>query len=419
MEHCSSISRAVLLILFVFLFVIPPLAGTADEGEEKKENTYFLLPPEIINSYLPCSEYYLIPDEPRVTSVVARAQKYERAHNYPQAAKYYAIAFRRAQETPAAPYIHFKQCCFADTAEGSIKCLAEIIDSYPEFPLLNGVRFEIARRNFFIKKYQPAFHFLQEIEEDEKANNLIFTPYVYTFMGIIQNAQGNFEESLLYYRKALLLLSTAGDESLSREITGIYLESAKSLTAVKKYNESQLVLRKIIGTSPCPFVQASALSLLAHTYGLSGAHGHAWAAYQQLSEEHPSSPCALHAVKQIEDMKKSKIDHKPVMLTFLYDRDILTGRYDFDNPVQGPASGASLQSGIAIQLGSFTVEKNAQGFAHELKAKGYQVLVSCATVENKKVFRVRVGFFRTMKEAKEIKRKLESLGYSGFIVREK
>ena len=76
------------------------------------------------------------------------------------------------------------------------------------------------------------------------------------------------------------------------------------------------------------------------------------------------------------------------------------------------------QGKFSIQIGSFSIEANAQNLVGILVGGGYGAFIVETALEQKRLFRVRVGRYGTVEEAREAKSKLESLGYSGFIVEE-
>ncbi len=64
-----------------------------------------------------------------------------------------------------------------------------------------------------------------------------------------------------------------------------------------------------------------------------------------------------------------------------------------------------------VQVGAFTNFDNAQEYIDHLKAKGYDVYSVLCMLSGKKLCRIRIGRYRTEKEAEEVKRKLESDGF--------
>lgn len=66
---------------------------------------------------------------------------------------------------------------------------------------------------------------------------------------------------------------------------------------------------------------------------------------------------------------------------------------------------------FCVQVGSFGDEVNAKEFAKKLRAEGYDSYLDCATVDNKPLYRVRVGTCATIDEAERLKSTLNSCGY--------
>lgn len=69
-----------------------------------------------------------------------------------------------------------------------------------------------------------------------------------------------------------------------------------------------------------------------------------------------------------------------------------------------------------VQVGAFTDYDNAQKFIARLESKGFKVQSVLCMLSGKKLCRVRVGQYRTMEEAKVIKKNLESQGYFAKIL---
>ncbi len=69
-----------------------------------------------------------------------------------------------------------------------------------------------------------------------------------------------------------------------------------------------------------------------------------------------------------------------------------------------------------VQVGAFTDYDNAKKFIGHLEDKGYKVQSVLCLLAGKKLCRVRVGQYRTMDEAKALKKKLESDGYFAKIL---
>lgn len=70
----------------------------------------------------------------------------------------------------------------------------------------------------------------------------------------------------------------------------------------------------------------------------------------------------------------------------------------------------------SVQVGAFTDYDNAEKFITQLEAKGYKVHSVLCMLSGKKLCRVRVGQYRTMDEAKSLKKRLESDGYFAKIL---
>lgn len=72
---------------------------------------------------------------------------------------------------------------------------------------------------------------------------------------------------------------------------------------------------------------------------------------------------------------------------------------------------------FTVQVGSFTVKNNAQRLMKHLKKKYPDTYIVTYITNNKKFYRVRIGFKKDIKEAELLVQKLSSEGFSPFITR--
>ena len=81
--------------------------------------------------------------------------------------------------------------------------------------------------------------------------------------------------------------------------------------------------------------------------------------------------------------------------------------------------GQSTVKRFAVQLGSFSDEKNADKLVLVLKEKGFEAYSKSAIIDGETVIRVRVGTLPSREDAEEMNEELKNIGYQGFIVEEK
>lgn len=78
--------------------------------------------------------------------------------------------------------------------------------------------------------------------------------------------------------------------------------------------------------------------------------------------------------------------------------------------------GSMEEEKFVIQVGAFLKKKNAHNLKEKLKKEGFEVEVSKTTVKEKLFYRVLVGTFSSIEEAKKVLKILENRGYQGRIV---
>ena len=88
-----------------------------------------------------------------------------------------------------------------------------------------------------------------------------------------------------------------------------------------------------------------------------------------------------------------------------------------DKPAVAETAKKPIVSGWAVQLGSFSVQKNALKLRDSLRKKGYASFVEELTKNGKTSYRVRVGPELTRELADELKKKLKTeTKIDGFVV---
>lgn len=84
------------------------------------------------------------------------------------------------------------------------------------------------------------------------------------------------------------------------------------------------------------------------------------------------------------------------------------------NSNRRPAAEAPVaETGYRIQITAAETEQQGRATVTRLASAGYPAYMTHAVVDNKNVFRVRVGPFETLPEAEEIASQLKSAGYAG------
>ena len=458
--RCLRTGIIMCIPVFCLLFSLAVLCSVAyPDGPGETDNlhfdTVFLLPDEIVSSYFPGGDMYMIPEDQSISALIERAESSENKNNFRQASKYYFLAYKKVRNTERAPYIRFKHSTLLEDLDLSISVLTEVLEDYPDFPLIDAVRFELSKRYFLKKDYESAIVYLKVIEDNEKEGSEIFTPYVYTFLGIINFKMKNFDAAAAYYTQSIEKLS-AGDPSSGRmSIISNYLGLARSLLELNEYEYIEDLLKRIIGSSQSKFFQQDAVILLADFYRKKGAIENTYSAientysaientysaienavsaienavsaYYWLIQSYPGSLFAIKAREGIEELNINEDGFQPVIISGIYDESLLNGTYRLGDkaehrPGEGGEEGeavVAVAEGYAVQLGSFSEEKNAENFIYVLKERGFRAYSITAVIENGTVFRVRVGAVASLKEAEEMKKTLEDMGYQGFIVKEK
>ncbi len=131
-------------------------------------------------------------------------------------------------------------------------------------------------------------------------------------------------------------------------------------------------------------------------------------------EENPIPPKPEEFHSPVRPMKKPlEADGKP-----------LAGSTNLDPaPVQSPKQHAAPQGNLkpwVIQVGSFSSEKNAKALRDKLRSKGFTAFVERTSGEDQALYRVRVGPELDLKRVNAMREELEkSLKLKALVIRER
>jgi tetratricopeptide (TPR) repeat protein len=406
-----------------------------DEGLDISSNVYasvenavgsFFLPQEFDRRYFPGGDHYMIPVDTNTEKLVSRAKQYEERGSAERAARYFYLAYKRAQNTPAAPYLLFKYATLLPHVDDSTALLEEITENYPSFPLIDAARYECAKRLYIAGDFEAALAFLSAIEEHELSSVTVFTPYVYTFMGIISIESDDMREAISFFQRSIALLADTGVFQDLNLMVRNHLQIARSYIELEDFSGAENLLLRIFGSAPLSLHRQEALFLLAHASARREDAGRAHALYSQLRGEYPSSVFTLMAADEVQ-----KVEPEPEVGHFtqavgIFDEAILAGRYfsaGEKTAMKGTdgseeSTSSSQRAGYYIQVGSFSELGNAEKFSASLTAKGFSTLLFETSLEGKIFYRVRVGPIKDRLDADEVMRELSRYGYQGFLIQE-
>ena len=421
-----GLKRAIILLaLAQLLLVSARLSPAQDQDDAAESAVVFLVPDALYAHFSPLGEKYAIPDDPRTVDLVKRARSLEERKNWRAAAETYGLAYKRAAGSRAAPYLRFKECVLLADLERSIAGLKDLIRAYPVFPLVDAVRFELAKRSFVKKDYGTAQVALKEIvqrssEGEGQAAEL--EPYAHAFLGELMYRTGRPDEAVQHYMAAIETAGRPYAEGSEEFFVKNYLEASRALIAVggaQSVSSAAGLLRRIAGSSASPLFREEALSMYGELARLKGegASGGAVAKVSPLQDD------ALLAGSYRLTPGFALVQSDGTRA----DREVPPeeGETGDERAVPGPSGGVhdtavdSVVGRYSVQVGSFGRRENAETLAAELGGKGYRAFVREASVEGKMVYRVRIGPFTAPGDAEGARKGLDSLGYRGFVLSER
>ncbi|KPJ87256.1 MAG: hypothetical protein AMS17_09080 [Spirochaetes bacterium DG_61] len=415
MRSLNLIALSLLIAVILCICILSFTLIYADDVGVEGSTGFFVLPPQIIDSYFPQSNLYLIPDDPVYSQLLKRARTFEEINDVRKAEHSYLMAYNRVKNTSKASYLLFKQAVLSETLQTSIVRLEELVTGYPEFPLIDAARYELSKRLFLSGDYDKAARPLLDILEHERRGVLIFTPFVHTFLAVIADRKGDYatvKEESNRSLECIVHHVTYGKEQLALRN---YLLIAKAMLADGEYEKVKELLMRVYGTAPSDLQKQEALLLLGDTFSAAGDSSSAYGVYKKYLSTYPSSLLSLEAKEKAADTGLGTEISDPPEITGIYDESLLRGDYSIGTAVKVTPPGEH----YFVQLGSFSDLRNADGLVRILQDKGYRAFSQKAVVEGQTVYRVRIGGYSTREEAALLIEELERRGHRGLVVRER
>lgn len=225
--------------------------------------------------------------------------------------------------------------------------------------LFNSFQFESAREIF------------AEVTKDE--NNVRIAEAFY-YLGRLSI---NPDSALSYYQRVI------NNYAQSRYADISYLEIAKINIARKKYKNAIVTLNELLRKFPDTHLKDETMFWLGVSYVSSDQKKQGISILENLRTMFPKSVWSERATNIIPGKNVPEV-----------------GKEYF-----------------AVQVGSYRNESNAERYAGEMKEKGFDVQIVKALVKGNTYFRVWVGKFSTIEQAKAFSLKLDSLGIKGNVVK--
>ncbi|MEO0226055.1 MAG: SPOR domain-containing protein [candidate division WOR-3 bacterium] len=227
--------------------------------------------------------------------------------------------------------------------------------------LFNDFKFEEARKAF------------QEILKKESRDPRI--PEVYFYLARLTPKP---ESAEVYYN---IIITDYPDSRFSDKA---YLELAKMYFAREDYTRAIMRLNELKEKFPESIVLDQVFFWLGLAYMGANDKRNGILLLKSLIETFPNSPWAARA-RSVLRSEKQPIEEK--------------------------------ESAFTVQIGSYRNQVNAKNQLEKLKARGLDATISQFTVGRDTFYRIWVGEFNTLEQAKEYLRTLDSLGYKGNVVK--
>jgi|GEM_PF-2011836 len=202
-------------------------------------------------------------------------------------------------------------------------------------------------------------------------------------------AKGNYEEAIAALRS---LESDSSSEDISKDV--ILLSLGDCYFGMRDYEHAAASYRSLIESVPHSQRVPSACLLLARSLQNLGRSEEAETFYQKVIEDYRQSIEAQQAQQYLDSLpatQPKRVEARP------------------DVPQTVGATHASPMQAVAhysIQVGAFSVKRNADSLANRLRKKGYSVDIVRPSSGKSRLYRVRVGKFKTRAAALEAAQRL-------------
>lgn len=230
-----------------------------------------------------------------------------------------------------------------------------------------------AIRLFNTSQFDKAYNIFVQVVKDE-SNPRIAEAYYY-----LGRLSVKPDTALLYYNK----VTNSYPQSRFADIA--HLEIAKIYIARKNYQNSILILKELLRKYPDTNYRDEVMFWLGVSYVSTGMENEGIAMLKDLRVQFPKSVWSERALTII--------------------------------PGNGSDTPPASEEYYTVQVGSYRNKSNADTYAAQLRENGYEVQVVEALVKGNTYFRVWVGKYPTIEEAKAFSLTLESAGIKGNVVK--
>lgn len=182
-------------------------------------------------------------------------------------------------------------------------------------------------------------------------------------------------------------LSRGRDRSNTEDV--LYLQSL-SLLKLNRSEEARGKLRELENNYASSDARASAHASIADSYYYEGNFSLAYQSYEETAARYPASDQAPYVLSRLEELSK-KLKNFPPRLVPLKQMALEENAF------------------YAVQVGSFSKRRNAQGLINKLLHDHYDAYLK--TDESDHMYRVRVGKLSSKKEALALESQLKKEGY--------
>lgn len=281
-------------------------------------------------------------------------------------------------ESLHVPEILFMQAFLQPNIDAAIETYQGIIEKYPNSKWVAKSHFQLGQCYFLSGKYDKALDRYGKIIVSYPDDQNYWLARYWKCKSLI--AGGSYEEAIASLRS----LAISGQKEISKDI--ILMALGNCHIGMKDYKSAASVYQSLIESRPGSHRTPSAYLLLAKSHQNLGDIEEAKKLYQKVIEGYSQSIEAQQAQKYINSFTAAS----------------------FKTPKQ-PSVAPQPQEGekfFTIQVGAFSKSRNAENLANKIRKKGYSVAVVPPVAGKSRLYKVRVGMFKTRSGAQESARKL-------------
>jgi TolA-binding protein len=298
------------------------------------------------------------------------------AGKYTDASRYIGKFLSRYPESDHAGEMLFMQAFLQPAVDASIEKHLLITRKYPNSKWAGEAHFQLGQCHYLQGKYDEALDHYGKIIVSYSENETYWPALYWKCKSLM--AKGDYEKAIT----TLCFLEDSSSTEIGKDM--LLMSLGNCYFGMQDYQDAATSYRSLIKSMPHSNWVGSAYLLLAKSLQNLGKLEEAKKSYQKVINDYHQSIEAQQAQRCLDSL--SLADSKAAGAT--------------------DASPTQTTSYFTIQVGAFSKKPNADSLAERLRRKGYSVNIARPIPGKSRLYRVRIGKFKTKSAASNAARRL-------------